>query len=63
MLAAAERLRREYSVDYPFTEGNHWQIALPFLGQEEFIPLENHILRQQVTKRELQARAWRSFAG
>jgi hypothetical protein len=45
----AERLRREYSINYPTAHLNHWPIVLPYTDLESFRPLRNHILRRAGT--------------
>jgi hypothetical protein len=51
MLREADRLRRDHSINYPPTKHNHMTLALPFLGDAPFQPVENHRLRGFAGKR------------
>lgn len=51
----AQRLRRERSLNYPDFAVKQWPVALPFIGKDEFRPLENYILRGRGTRED----AWR----
>jgi hypothetical protein len=57
MKQQGERLRREYSLNYPETSTNHVYIAGPFLEGGTFEPFENRILRRLATRETLTARS------
>ena len=63
MAQHAERLREEYSVNYPATATNHMVLGLPFLDGQKYLPIENHVLRRQATADQLTAAADRLLSG
>jgi hypothetical protein len=63
MALHAARLRRDHSINYPDHWGNHMVLALPFLGGQHFLPVENHLLRGRATPQDLAAAADRLIGG
>jgi hypothetical protein len=46
MFRNAEVLRREYSINYPTVELNHWAIMVPYTTKKQYKPLRNRSLRR-----------------
>jgi hypothetical protein len=53
MFRNADRLREEFSINYPGFAPNHMLIALPLLRQKEFRPLDHRVLRGHGSKEQL----------
>jgi hypothetical protein len=57
MFRNADRLRREYSINYPSVALNHWAIIIPYIAEENYRPIRNHLLRGIGTRARFAAMA------
>lgn len=63
MMQEAGRLRRDLSINYPDTRTNHMVLAMPFVGDAPFTPIDNHVLRGHSTRERLERRGRRLVDG